>query len=233
MQAHDRLPDRLVVAADLSDRDKILRLVDDLRGAVGVFKIGLQAFIANGPALVREIVSGGERVFLDLKIHDIPNTAEHAIAEADALGASIVTVHASGGDAMLRACSQASALVLGVTILTSLDDTEVARIGFNGSAMESAVRLARLSKSAGLRGVVASPHEISAIREACGEGFVILTPGIRPAGEAAGDQRRTMTPRDAISAGADYIVVGRPITNAKSRREAALRIVDEMSLARA
>ncbi len=229
MQAHDRL----VVAADLSDRDEILRLVDDLRGAVGVFKIGLQAFIANGPALVREIVSSGEKVFLDLNIHDIPNTAEHAVAEADALGASIATVHASGGDAMLRACSRTKALVLGVTVLTSLDDAEVSRIGFNGSAMESAVRLARLSKSAGLRGVVASPHEISAIREACGEGFVILTPGIRPAGEAAGDQRRTMTPRDAISAGADYIVVGRPITNAKSRREAALRIVDEMSLVRA
>jgi len=229
MQARDRL----VLALDLSEREDILRLVDDLRGAVGVFKIGLQAFIANGPGLVREIVSGGENVFLDLKIHDIPNTAGHAVAEADALGASIVTVHASGGDAMLRACSQTRALVLGVTMLTSLDDADVSRIGFNGSAMESAVRLARLSKSAGLRGVVASPREIAAIREACGPGFVILTPGIRPAGEDAGDQRRTMTPRDAISAGADYIVVGRPITNAKSRREAALRIVDEMSLVRA
>lgn len=224
MQARDRL----VLAVDLSAREDILRLVDDLRGAVGVFKIGLQAFVANGPALVREIVSGGEKVFLDLKIHDIPNTAGHAVAEAETLGATIVTVHASGGDAMLRACAQSGALVLGVTILTSLDDTDVSRIGFNGSAMESAVRLARLSKSAGLRGVVASPHEIAAIRDACGPDFVILTPGIRPEGEAAGDQRRTMTPRDAITAGADYIVVGRPITNAKSRREAALRIVDSM-----
>lgn len=232
--------DRLVVAVDLSSRDEILRLVDELRGAAGMFKIGLQAFIANGPWLVREIVGSGQKVFLDLKIHDIPNTAEHAVAEADALGASIVTVHASGGSAMLRACAvdhppsgSASALVLGVTILTSLDDEEVSRIGFNGSAMESAVRLAELAKDAGLCGVVASPHEIAAIRETCGEGFVILTPGIRPAGEAAGDQRRTMTPRDAIEAGADYIVVGRPITNAKSRREAALRIVDEMSSVRA
>ena len=229
MQARDRL----VVAADLSSRDDILQLVDELRGAVGMFKIGLQAFIANGPALVREIVAAGEKVFLDLKIHDIPNTAGHAVAEADALGASIATVHASGGEAMLRACASTRALVLGVTILTSLDDEDVARIGFDGSAMESAVRLARLAQGSGLRGVVASPHEIAHIREACGDGFVILTPGIRPAGQDAGDQRRTMTPRDAIRAGADYIVVGRPITNAKSRREAALQIVDAMESARA
>jgi len=225
MQARDRL----VVAADLSSRDDILHLVDELRGAVGMFKIGLQAFIANGPSLVREIVASGEKVFLDLKIHDIPNTAGHAVAEADALGASIATVHASGGEAMLRACANTRALVLGVTILTSLDDDDVERIGFEGSAMESAVRLARLAQGSGLRGVVASPHEIASIREACGDGFVILTPGIRPAGENACDQRRTMTPRDAIRAGADYIVVGRPITNAKGRREAALQIVDAMA----
>jgi orotidine-5'-phosphate decarboxylase len=225
MQARDRL----VIAADLSSRDDILHLVDELRGAVGMFKIGLQAFIANGPSLVREIVASGERVFLDLKIHDIPNTAGHAVAEADALGASIATVHASGGEAMLRACVNTRALVLGDTILTSLDDDDVARLGFEGSAMESAVRLARLAQGSGLRGVVASPHEIANIREACGDGFVILTPGIRPAGEDAGDQRRTMTPRDAIRAGADYIVVGRPITNAKSRREAALQIVDAIA----
>ncbi len=225
MQARDRL----VVAADLSSRDELLRLVDELRGAVGVIKIGLQAFVANGPEIVREIVAGGEKVFLDLKIHDIPNTAEHAVAEAAALGASIITVHTSGGASMLRACAHPGALVLGVTILTSLDDAEVASVGYRGSAMESAVRLAAVAQAAGLRGVVASPHEIGAIRKACGDQFVILTPGIRPAGEAAGDQRRTMTPAEAVRAGADYIVVGRPITNAKSRREAALRIVDEMA----
>jgi orotidine-5'-phosphate decarboxylase len=229
MQARDRL----VIAADLSSRDDILRLVDELRGVAGVFKIGLQAFVANGPSIVREIVSGGEKVFLDLKIHDIPNTAQHAVGEADALGASIVTVHASGGDSMLRACANTRALVLGVTILTSLDDAEVQRIGFEGSAMQSAVRLAKLAQSAGLRGVVASPHEIAPIREACGPQLVILTPGIRSEGDAAGDQRRTMTPRAAIAAGADYIVVGRPITNAKSRREAALQFVDEIDAATA
>jgi orotidine-5'-phosphate decarboxylase len=225
MQARDRL----VIAVDVSRRDEILRLVDELRGTAGVFKIGLQAFIANGPSIVREIVASGERVFLDLKIHDIPNTAKHAAAEAAELGASIATVHAAGGEAMLRACAHDSLLVLAVTVLTSLDDAQLAGIGFHGSAMENAVRLARLAKDSGLRGVVASPLEIRPIREACGEDFVILTPGIRPAGSDVGDQRRTMTPREAIAAGADYIVVGRPITGAADARSAALRIVEEMS----
>ena len=249
---------RLVVAVDVSTRDEILRLVDQLRGSVGVFKIGLQAFIANGPSIVREIVSSGERVFLDLKIHDIPNTAKHAVAEAAELGAFIATVHAAGGESMLRACAEAAVprrsseflgssadvttprnseelrgteelLVLAVTVLTSLDDAELARIGFTGSPMENAVRLAKLAKDSGLRGVVASPLEIRAIREACGDDFVILTPGIRPAGSDAGDQRRMMTPREAIAAGADYIVVGRPITSAADARSAAQRIVEEMS----
>ena len=225
MQPHDRL----VVAADVSTRDEMLRLVDTLAGAVGVFKIGLQAFIANGPALVREVVGRGEQVFLDLKIHDIPNTANHALAEVAGLGASITTVHAAGGEAMLRACAHESMLVLGVTILTSLGEADLLQIGFGGNAVENAVRLARLSQASGLRGVVASPLEIGAIREACGKDFVILTPGIRPAGSEAGDQRRTMTPREAVAAGADYIVVGRPITSAADPRSAALRIVDSLS----
>ena len=221
--------DRLVIALDVSSRDEILRLVDELRGTVGVFKIGLQAFIANGPSIVREVVASGERVFLDLKIHDIPNTARHAVAEAVSLGAFMATVHAAGGEAMLRACAHDSLLVLGVTVLTSLDDAELARIGLHGSPVENAVRLARLAKDSGLRGVVASPLEIVSIRQACGPGFVILTPGIRPAGADAGDQRRTMTPGEAVAAGADYIVVGRPITSAADPRSAALRIVEEMS----
>jgi orotidine-5'-phosphate decarboxylase len=140
----------------------------------------------------------------------------------------MATVHAAGGEAMLRACTHDALLVLGVTILTSLDDAELQRIGFAGTPVENAVRLARLSKSSGLRGVVASPLEIAPIRDACGKDFVILTPGIRPAGADAGDQRRTMTPREAIAAGADYIVVGRPITSAADARSAALRIVEEM-----
>src|SRR5687768_12747411 len=135
--------DRLVIALDLSSRDEILRLVDELRGTVGVFKIGLQAFIANGPSIVREVVASGERVFLDLKIHDIPNTAKHAVAEAVSLGASMATVHTAGGEAMLRACTHDSLLVLGVTVLTSLDAAELTRVGLHGSPVENAVRLAR------------------------------------------------------------------------------------------
>jgi len=221
--------DRLIVAADLSARDDVLRLVDELRGLAGLFKIGLQAFIVNGPSLVREIVASGEKVFLDLKIHDIPNTAQHAIAEAASLGASIATVHAAGGEAMLRACANDDLLVLGVTILTSLDDAALAQIGFSGSSIENAVRLARLAQRSDLRGVVASPLEIAAIRDACGADFTILTPGIRPSGADAGDQKRTLTPREAIAAGADYLVVGRPITAARDRRAAAMQIVEEMS----
>lgn len=221
--------DRLVVAVDLSEREDILRLVDSLRGSVGVFKLGLQAFIANGPSIVRDVVAGGARVFLDLKIHDIPNTAKHAIAEAASLGASIATVHAAGGPAMLQACAHPSMLVLAVTVLTSLEEADLLQIGMGGNAVDNAVRLARLAQESGLRGVVASPLEIEAIRDACGAGFVILTPGIRPAGADAGDQRRTMTPRAAVAAGADYIVVGRPITSAADPRSAALRIVEEMS----
>lgn len=216
--------DRLIVAVDRSGRDDILRLAEALDGAAGILKIGLQAFIANGPSIVRELAMP---VFLDLKIHDIPNTAGHAVAEAASLGAAMLTVHASGGAAMLRACATDATLVLGVTVLTSLDDDELRRIGFAAPPLDSAVRLAKLAKENGLRGVVASPREIRAIREACGD-LVIVTPGIRPAGSDAGDQRRTTTPAAAIAAGADYIVVGRPITEASSPRDAALAIVDSL-----
>ena len=217
--------DRLIVAVDLSSRDEILRLVDELQGAAGVFKIGLQAFIANGPELVREVVARGARVFLDLKIHDIPNTASHAVAEAASLGVAMLTVHTGGGEAMLRACATNATLVLGVTVLTSLDDMELARVGINDAPVDHAVRLAKLANGAGLRGVVASPLEIGAIREACGADLVIVTPGIRASGADTGDQRRTLTAREAVAAGADYIVVGRPITGAKNRRAAALEVV--------
>jgi orotidine-5'-phosphate decarboxylase len=236
--------DRLVVALDRSSRDEILSLADALHGVAGMLKIGLQAFVSNGPELVRELVARGEKVFLDLKIHDIPNTAQHAVEAAASLGASFLTVHTSGGLAMLEACANvgrasarpenADALkpvlhLLGVTILTSFDDDELHRVGFAGSVPDNATRLALLAREAGLRGVVASPHEIEAIRKACGTEFVILTPGIRPEGSNAGDQRRTKTPAAAIAAGADYIVVGRPITDARDPRAAAMAIVSNLS----
>jgi len=226
MQARDRL----IVAADLSTRAEIMALAAELRDDAGAIKIGLQAFIANGPALVREVVAGGIRVFLDLKVHDIPNTAQRAVAEAASLGVAMLTVHASGGGAMLRAASGSagSVLLLGVTMLTSLDEEEAGRVGFHGTVVDNAVRLARLAKDSGLRGVVASPHEIEAIRTACGGDLTIVTPGIRMPGDASDDQRRTLTPAEAVARGADYIVVGRPITSAPNRRDAARRIVDAM-----
>ncbi len=220
--------DRLIVAIDRSSRDEILRLADALHDTAGVLKIGLQAFVANGPSLVRELVARGERIFLDLKIHDIPNTAKHAVAEAVALGVEMVTVHASGGPAMLEACAAeapAHPLLLGVTILTSFDEVEVQAVGFPGTTVENAVRLAQLAQRSGLRGVVTSPQEIEAIRGACGPGLTLVVPGIRPEGSDAGDQRRTKTPAAAIAAGADYIVVGRPITDARDPRAAAADIV--------
>jgi orotidine-5'-phosphate decarboxylase len=224
--------DRLIVAIDRSSRDDILRLADALQGAAGMLKIGLQAFIANGPSIVREVMARGPKVFLDLKIHDIPNTARHAVAEAAVLGATMVTVHGSGGETMLRASVKAAEgsglTLLGVTVLTSLDDAEVHQIGFPGTALETAVRLAKLAQESGLRGVVASPHDVAAIREACGSGMRIVVPGIRPEGSDAGDQRRTTTPAAAIAAGADYIVVGRPITDASDPRKAALTLVDAL-----
>ncbi len=226
--------DRLIVALDRGTRGEILDLIDDLHGTVGVFKIGLQAFIALGPRIVHEVIDRGQRVFLDLKIHDIPNTAKHAIEAAHDLGASMVTVHCSGGSAMLKACAReapasSGLLVLGVTILTSLDDRAIERIGYRDSTSASVVRLAKLARSSGLRGVVASPEEIAILRRELGRDLVIVTPGIRPSGSAPGDQKRTMTPHQAIEAGADYIVVGRPITDAADPRQAAIGIVRQMA----
>ena len=223
------MTEKLIVALDRSSRDDILRLADALHGVAGVLKIGLQAFVANGPALVRELVGRRERVFLDLNIHDIPNTAQHAIAEAASLGAFIATVHAAGGMAMLRACAGTSVIVAGVTVLTSLDDAELHRVGFAGTSIENAVRLAKLVQEARLPAVVASPQEIAPIREACGGDLLIIAPGIRPERSDPGDQRRTMAPAEAVRAGADYIVVGRPITGARDVRAAAMAVVDAIS----
>jgi orotidine-5'-phosphate decarboxylase len=223
--------DRLIIALDVATRDQALRIVDQLHGLAGVFKVGLQAFTESGPDLVREIVARGETVFLDLKLHDIPNTVEKAAASAQALGVSILTVHAAGGAAMMRAARSAAPQlrILGVTILTSLSESDLASIGFAPDLQANVLRLARSARASDLAGVIASPREISAIREVCGHDFLIVTPGIRSSTDPAGDQQRTLSARAAIQAGADYIVVGRPITAAPDPRAAAQRILDELS----
>jgi orotidine-5'-phosphate decarboxylase len=224
---------RVLVALDVESGAKALELAEALRGAVGGYKIGKQLFTAEGPALVRHMAERGDRVFLDLKFHDIPNTVAGAVQSAVATGAWMINVHASGGRAMMRAAADAAAkaaapahrarpLVIGVTVLTSLDASALHEIGVGRSMLDQVVHLARLAQDSGLDGVVASPQETPAIRDACGRDFVIVTPGIRPAGqEGKDDQARTLSPREAIAAGASYLVIGRPITGAKSPREAA------------
>ena len=224
--------DRLIVALDVPKADAARALVDRLSGGVGMFKVGSQLFIAAGPDLVHEIVAGGERVFLDLKFHDIPNTVAGAVASASRLGVSLVDVHGLGGRAMIEAAVGAlpamGTRLLAITVLTSHDEESLGEIGVNGSMAESVRRLAVLARDAGADGVVASPHEVALIRGACGSGFLIVTPGIRPAGATAGDQVRAATPAAALAAGADYLVVGRPITEAPDPRAAADAIVREM-----
>jgi len=222
--------DRVLVALDVADPAQGVATADTLRGAVGGFKIGSQLFTSAGPGIVRALVDRGDRVFLDLKFHDIPNTVAGAVRAAVDLGVWMLNVHASGGPAMLEAARQAAEtggasrpLIIGVTVLTSMDAVALEAVGVSRSPLEQVVALARLVQQAGLDGVVASPLETAAIRDACGHDFVIVTPGIRAAASAGSDdQKRTMTAADAIRAGSSYLVVGRPITAAADPRAAAL-----------
>jgi len=227
--------DRLIVALDLPDAARARAMVDRLAGKAGMFKVGNQLFTAAGPELVREIVGRGEKVFLDLKYHDIPNTVAGAVSSAGQLGVSLVDVHALGGAEMLQAAVGAlpamGIRLLAVTILTSHGEAGLAATGISGSMADAVRRLAVLAREAGADGVVASPHEVALVREACGPDFLIVTPGIRPSGSARGDQARSATPAAALAAGADYVVVGRPILEADDPGAAAAAIVREMAAA--
>jgi orotidine-5'-phosphate decarboxylase len=214
---------RLIVALDVSTATAARKIVAAVGDSAHAYKVGMQLYTAEGPAVVRELISSGRRVFLDLKYHDIPNTTAAAVREAANLGVSMLTIHASGGGKMIRAAVEAAQatnpdlLVLAVTVLTSLDDVELGKLGVRGAVLDQVLRLAALALSNGCKGVVASAHEAAALREEFGEkygqDFAIVTPGVRPAGSGMQDQARVVTPAEAIAAGSSHIVVGRPITD--------------------
>jgi orotidine-5'-phosphate decarboxylase len=220
----------IFVAIDTPDLDRAMAIARAAGPHVGGLKVGLEFITAQGPEGIRAIVALGRPVFADVKFHDIPNTVAGAAREIAKVGASIFNVHASGGEAMMRAAKDAAASInpamkiIAVTLLTSLDENDVAAVGYRGNAAEQVVRLASLAQKSGLDGVVCSAHEIAAIRKECGSDFMLVVPGIRPAGSDVADQRRVMTPREAADAGADILVVGRPITGAADPGEAARAI---------
>jgi orotidine-5'-phosphate decarboxylase len=234
--------ERLIFALDVDDVEEAARLVGTLAGTVGMVKIGKQLFVRGGPDIVRRVHAAGAAVFLDLKFHDIPRTVALAAIEAARLGVRMFDVHASGGATMMRttadevgrACGEAGAalpMIVAVTVLTSLENADLRQVGIASGVARQVDRLARLAADSGMTGVVASPHEVRRIRRACGPEFVIVTPGVRPAAAGWDDQKRVGTPAAAIRAGADYLVVGRPIRDAPSPRDAARAIVDEMTAA--
>ena len=226
--------DKVLVALDVETREHAVRLANMLQDRVGGFKIGSRLFTAEGPSMVRTLVERGDKVFLDLKFHDIPNTVATAVAAATELGVWMVNVHASGGTAMMQAARAAAhetaarrnlqpPLVIAVTVLTSMNQAALRETGVVIDLMDQVLRLAELAREAGLDGVVASPRETSSIRARCGDGFAIVTPGIRGGSAAAtkDDQERKMSPADAVAAGATYLVVGRPIIAAPDPKQAA------------
>jgi len=236
------LRERVIVALDVDNLDKVKKCVGLLAHEVGMFKIGKQLFTHAGPQAVKLVHDLGGEIFLDLKFHDIPNTVAKAAVEATRMGVKMFNVHASGSLEMMvatvkevgRVCRQEKRrrpIMLAVTVLTSLNQDDLKRVGVDGRVEAQVVRLALLTKEAGMDGVVASPQEVADIRAACGRRFIIVTPGIRPADAARDDQRRVMTPGDAVRAGVDYIVVGRPILEAKDPLAATRAIIGEMERA--
>lgn len=229
---------RLAVALDVPELARAREIAESLGNAAGLVKVGLELFVAHGPRAVEAATAGGAAIFLDLKVHDIPRTAAAAVRSASRLGARYLTIHALGGPAMIAAARRAAdeagpngPRLLAVTVLTSHDDDELRRVGLAGTPADEVTRLARMAVDAGAHGLVASALEAASLRDALGDGPDIVTPGIRPAGAARGDQARVATPCDAISAGATAIVVGRPIVAAPDPAAAARSIVDEIASA--
>jgi orotidine-5'-phosphate decarboxylase len=223
--------DKIIVALDFATGAEATALVRQLTPEIRFFKIGLQLYTATGPQIVRDIISGGSKVFLDLKLHDIPNTVAGAVESASELGVDMLTIHLAGGEAMIRAAVDArrnDISILGVTVLTSQTDETLHSIGIGDTIGNQVLRLAKLGVSCGVQGLVASPREIKELRGAFGEKIMLVTPGIRPTGSEKGDQKRVSTPREAIDAGADYLVIGRPITAHAEPREAVKKILAEL-----
>jgi orotidine-5'-phosphate decarboxylase len=224
--------DKIIVPLDVPTANAARELIKAIGGTVGFFKIGSQLFTAEGPMIVREVLDSGSKVFLDLKYHDIPNTVRHSVESACALGVEMLTIHLSGGRAMCEAAVAGSGasetLVLGVTVLTSLTDDALSDIGFRGTVQEEVLLLAELAKNTGVTGLVASPHELAPLRNLYGSLFTTVIPGIRPKWSEPGDQKRVLTPRQAVDAGADYLVIGRPITASSDPKDAVRRIIHEL-----
>ena len=224
--------DKIIVALDVPTKKEALDLVDRLAGMVSFFKIGLQLYTAEGPEIVRPVLDSGARVFLDLKLHDIPNTVANAVKSAGKLGVQMLTIHLSGGSQMIRAAIGArreTMSILGVTVLTSTDEEALREVGISDKIENYVLRLAKLGVEKGIDGVVTSPREIKALRSEFGDNIKIVAPGIRPSWSEAGDQKRVTTPRQALDAGADYLVIGRPIVAHRNPRDAVAKILEEIS----
>ena len=233
MKLPSRPQDKIIIALDVPDTDGALRLLDSLGDPPALCKIGLELFTAEGPSVIKAVQDRGSRVFLDLKFHDIPNTVAHAVKSASGLGVAMTTLHASGGPVMLEAAAKAAEgselLLLAVTVLTSMDAAQLSSTGISVEPREQVLRLAGLASDTGIGGVVCSPLEVNAIRTSLGNDLRIVTPGVRPTWAATGDQKRFMTPAEAVKEGSDWLVIGRPITAAENPREAYAKVVEELS----
>jgi orotidine-5'-phosphate decarboxylase len=226
---------QIIVPLDVSSKKSAKTLVSSIGDAISWYKVGLELFTSTGPDVIHSLIKAQKKVFLDLKLHDIPNTVARAVTSAANLGVSLITIHAGGGSVMMRAAREAAdqstsgrPKILAVTTLTSMDESDLKELGILRHLPEHTEHLAQLAMNAGMDGVVCSPHEAAGFRKKFGDGALIVTPGVRPLGTASQDQKRIATPREAVLAGANYLVIGRPITGAKNPREAATAILEEM-----